>query len=139
MNVVAISGRITSDPELKQTQDGTSVCRFSVAVRRPNVKDKMDFIDCIACRQKAEFVSRFFRKGQRIEVTGYLTARKWEDKHGAKRVSHEVICDEVTFGDTKKKPERKATTKSRLLPNMKKCQTTAICRFRRNYENQENN
>ena len=71
MNVVAISGRITSDPELKQTQDGTSVCRFSVAVRRPNVKDKTDFIDCIAWRQKAEFVSRLFRKGQRIEVTGF--------------------------------------------------------------------
>lgn len=117
MNVVAISGRITSDPELKQTQDGTSVCRFSVAVRRPNVKDKTDFIDCIAWRQKAEFVSRFFQKGQRIEVTGYLTARKWEDKHGAKRVSHEVICDEVTFGDTKK--EAGAESGDEITPSAK--------------------
>lgn len=114
MNVVAISGRITSNPELKQTQDGTSVCRFSVAVRRPNVKDKTDFIDCIAWRQKAEFVSRFFQKGQRIEVTGYLTVRKWEDKHGAKRLSHEVICDEVAFGDTKK--EGGAETAGEIVP-----------------------
>lgn len=103
MNVVAISGRLTRDPELRTTQQGTSVTSFSVAVDRPGVKDKADFIDCVAWRSTAEFVEKYFRKGDPIEVNGVLTSRSWEDKEGNKRKALEVVCDRVGFTKAKKK------------------------------------
>lgn len=102
MNVIAISGNIVRDIELKTTPDGVSVCAFTVAVRRPNTKEKTDFITCVAWRQKAEFISRYFTKGQKIEVAGCLTSRKWEDKNGGKRTAFEIIVDDVSFGESKK-------------------------------------
>lgn len=102
MNVIAISGNITADPELKTTPDGVSVCSFTVAVRRPNVKDKTDFINCVAWREKAEFVTKYFHKGQKIEVDGCLTSRKWEDKNKNKRTSFEILCSNISFGESKK-------------------------------------
>ena len=76
MNSISISGRLTKDPELRRTQSGTAVCSFSVAVDRPGVKDKTDFIDCVAWDKRAEFVSKYFLKGDPIEVNGVLT-RRW--------------------------------------------------------------
>ena len=74
---------------------------FTVAVDRPGVKDKTDFIDCVAWEKKAEFVSRYFRKGQRIEVSGVITTRTYE-KDGQNRKSTELRADQVFFGDSKK-------------------------------------
>lgn len=82
MNSVNISGRLTKDPELKTTQSNISVCSFGVAVDRPGVKDKSDFIDCVAWRNTAEFVNKYFAKGDPIEITGTLTTRNWEDQNG---------------------------------------------------------
>ena len=101
MNIVAESGRLTRDPELRHTQSGKAVTVFTIAVDRPGVKDKTDFIDCVAWEKKAEFVSRNFRKGQRIEVSGILTTRQYE-KDGQKRKATEIRCDQVFFGDSKK-------------------------------------
>lgn len=101
MNIVAESGRLTWDPELRHTQSGKAVTVFTIAVDRPGVKDKTDFIDCVAWEKKAEFVSRNFRKGQRIEVSGILTTRQYE-KDGQKRKATEIRCDQVFFGDSKK-------------------------------------
>ncbi len=105
MNSVNITGRVTNDIELKTTQQGTSVCSFTVAVDRPAVKDKTDFIDCVAWRQKAEFLSKYFAKGDGIEITGVLTTRNYEDKNGNKRKAVEVVCDQVSFPKGKKKAD----------------------------------
>ena len=101
MNISAISGRLVRDPELRRSQSGKAVASFTVAVDRPGVKDKTDFIDCVAWEKKAEFVSRYFRKGQRIEVSGVITTRTYE-KDGQNRKSTELRADQVFFGDSKK-------------------------------------
>lgn len=101
MNITAISGRLVRDPELRRSQGGKAVASFTIAVDRPGVKDKTDFIDCVAWEKKAEFVSRYFRKGQRIEVSGIITSRTYE-KDGQNRKAVEVRCDQVFFGDCKK-------------------------------------
>ena len=103
MNSVSISGRITKDAELKSTQSGISVCSFTVAVDRPTVKDKADFIDCVAWRHTAEFVSKYFRKGDPIELVGVITTRNYEDKNGNKRKAVEVVCEHVNFPKQKKR------------------------------------
>lgn len=101
MNIIAISGHLVRDPELRRSQSGKAVTSFTIAVDRPGVKDKTDFIDCVAWEKKAEFVSRYFRKGQRIEVSGIITSRTYE-KDGQNRKAVEVRCDQVFFGDSKK-------------------------------------
>lgn len=101
MNIIAVSGRMTKDPELRYTTSQKAFVSFCIAVDRPGQKDKTDFVDCIAWEKKAEFISRFFRKGQRIEVSGVLTTRNFE-KNGEKRKVAEVRCDNVFFGDSKK-------------------------------------
>ena len=101
MNISAISGRLVRDPELRRSQSGKAVTSFTIAVDRPGVKDKTDFIDCVAWEKKAEFVSRYFHKGQRIEASGIITSRTYE-KDGQNRKAVEVRCDQVFFGDSKK-------------------------------------
>lgn len=99
-NKVILVGNITADPELKQTQSGTSVCSFTIAVNRRFNKDgnnECDFINIVAWRQQAEFVSRYFKKGKPILVCGQLQTRSWTDKDGSKRYATEVIADEVSF------------------------------------------
>ena len=106
LNKIIIMGRMTADPELKNTQTGTPVVSFTLAVDR-NFKDKqtgeraVDFIPCNAWRQTAEFVSRYFNKGRMAVVEGSLQMRKWTDKDGNKRTSAEVVAENVYFGDTK--------------------------------------
>ena len=95
MNIVTINGRICADIELRQTQNGVSVATFTVAVSRPRVKDTTDFINCVAWRSSAEFLSRYTHKGDMIAIVGMLTTRKYEDKEGNKRVAYEVLCDRV--------------------------------------------
>ena len=95
MNIVTITGRLGADVELRQTQQGVSVATFSLAVSRPRAKDTTDWINCVAWRQSAEFLSRYTHKGDLIAVAGMLTTRKYEDKDGNKRTAYEVLCDRV--------------------------------------------
>ena len=103
-NKVFIMGNISNEVELKQTQSGTSVCSFNVAVNR-YAKDpreaKTDFFTVVAWQAKAEFVSRYFKKGQAIVVCGRLENREWQDKNGNKRISTEIIAEEISFAGGK--------------------------------------
>lgn len=93
MNSVNLTGRLGADIELRQTTAGVPVATFQLAVNRPRTKDTTDWINCVAWRQNAEFLSRYAHKGDMIAVVGLLTVRKYEDKSGNKRVSYEVLCD----------------------------------------------
>lgn len=106
LNKIIIHGRLTRDPELRTTQSGVSVASFTVAVDR-DFSDQsgdrgVDFIDCVAWRSGAEFVSKYFRKGQLILVDGRLQSRKWEDRDGNKRTNWEIIADHTYFGEPKR-------------------------------------
>lgn len=106
LNHIEIMGRLTRDPELRRTGSGTAVASFTLAVDRDfSSKDsnekETDFIDCVAWRNTAEFVSKYFTKGRMAVVSGRLQIRNWNDKDGNKRRSAEVIADNVYFGDSK--------------------------------------
>ena len=103
LNKVILMGHMTADPELKQTTSGISVCSFSIGVnRRYNKADQgqqsVDFINIVAWRQQAEFVSRYFKKGSSIVICGSIQTRNWTDNNGQKRYVTEVVADEVSFG-----------------------------------------
>ena len=103
-NKVILIGNMTADPELKQTTSGVSVCSFSIAVnRRFKSEDgqNTDFINIVAWRQSAEFVSRYFKKGNPILVCGQLQTRNYTDSQGQKRYVTEVVADEVSFVESK--------------------------------------
>ena len=103
-NQITIAGRLTADPELKQTQSGISVTSFTVAVNRRAKKGEeavADFLPCVAWRQTAEFITKFFRKGSAICVTGSLQTRKWQDQNGNKRIAYEILTDEALFVENK--------------------------------------
>lgn len=107
MNQVVLMGRLTRDPELRHTQTGTAVASFSLAVDRGYTsKDggerQTDFIDIVAWRGTAEFVSKYFTKGQMAAVTGRLQIRDWTDKEGNKRKSAEVVAENIYFTESKK-------------------------------------
>ena len=107
LNHITIMGRLTRDPELRRTDNGTAVASFTLAVDR-DFADKQsgeretDFIDCVAWRQTGEFVSKHFHKGRMAVVSGRLQVRKWKNKDGENRYSTEVVADNVYFGDSKK-------------------------------------
>lgn len=102
MNSVNLTGRLTADPELRQTAAGIPVTSFALAVDRIGGKDKgAIFLDCVAFRGTAELVSKYFRKGSRIGITGHLDASNYEDKNGNKRKRTNVICDSVEFCERK--------------------------------------
>lgn len=101
MNSTHFLGRFVETPELKQTPNGTAVCSFTLAVRRPHTKDATDFINFTAWRQTAEFISKYFSKGQMIVVSGYLTSRRFEDANGNKRTAFEVQVEEAEFCGSK--------------------------------------
>ena len=100
-NKVIIGGRLTADCELKKTQSGVSVTTFSIAVNRKVADNKTDFIDVVAWRQTAEFICKYFKKGNSICVVGNLQKREWTDKNGQKRYVTEVIAEEASFVDSK--------------------------------------
>lgn len=106
LNTIAIMGRLTADPILRRTQTGVAVASFALACERdfaPQGADKeTDFIDVCAWRYTAEFVEKYFSKGQMAIVTGRLQIRNWEDKDGNKRRSAEILADHVYFGEGKK-------------------------------------
>lgn len=106
LNKIIIMGRLTRDPELRRTGSGTAVTSFSLAVDRDfksqSGEKETDFIDVVAWRSTAEFVSRYFTKGRMVVVEGRLQIREWTDKDGGKRRSAEVVADNVYFGDSKR-------------------------------------
>ena len=105
LNKIILMGRLTRDPELRRTQSGTAVTSFSLAVDRDfksqNGEKETDFIDIVAWRATAEFVSKYFTKGRMAVVEGRLQIRDWTDKDGNKRRNAEVIADNVYFGDSR--------------------------------------
>lgn len=110
MNHIVIMGRLTRDPELRETQTGIQVARFTLAVDRPFApKDggekQTDFIDVVAWRNTATFVSKWFTKGQMAAVSGRLQIRDWTDKENNKRRSAEVVADNIYFTESKKSRE----------------------------------
>jgi single-strand DNA-binding protein len=104
LNKVILMGRLVADPELRQTSNNISVCRFRIAVNRPYSKDGervADFISISAWRQTAEFVHRYFSKGKMIIVEGSLRNNDYTDNNGVKHYSMEVLADSVSFGESK--------------------------------------
>lgn len=118
LNHIVIMGRFTKDPELRRTATGTAVTSFTLACDR-DFKDKetgekgVDFIDCVAWKTSAEFVSKHFSKGRMAAVEGRLQMREWTDKDGNKRRSAEVLAGSVYFADSKNEVDFKATTEAR--------------------------
>ena len=106
LNQIVLMGRLTRDPELRRTGSGVAVASFTLAVDRDfaaqGAEKETDFVDIVAWRNTAEFVSRFFTKGRMAVVTGRLQIRNWTDKEGNKRRSAEVVADNVYFGDSKR-------------------------------------
>lgn len=101
---VIMMGNLTRDPELRQTSAGVPVCAFSLAINRPyksNGEQGVDFIDCVAWRTAAEFVSRYFKKGSNIIVEGRIETRSYTDRTGNKRTAVEIIVNEASFGANK--------------------------------------
>lgn len=111
INQVILQGRLVRDPELRHTQSNTAVASFSVAVdrsRKTEGQPEADFIPCVAWGKAAEFVSKWFEKGQAIVLSGSIRSRNWTDKNNNKRTSIEVVTDEIHFGEPKR--DRKSTT-----------------------------
>ena len=105
LNKIVVMGRLTRDPELRRTQNGTAVTSFSVACDRDfksqSGEKETDFIDVVAWRTTAEFVSKYFAKGRMAVVIGRLQLRDWTDRDGNKRRAAEIVADSVYFGDSK--------------------------------------
>jgi single-strand DNA-binding protein len=106
LNVSVLMGRIVADPELKHTPNDVPVCSFAIAVDRSYVKSgterQADFIDIVAWRGTAEFVAKYFRKGQLIAVQGAIQTRSYTDSQGNKRKAFEIVADNVHFAEPKR-------------------------------------
>ncbi len=112
LNKVILMGRMTAEPELRYTTSNTPVCSFTLAVER-DYKDsegnkETDFIKCQSWRNSAEFVSKYFSKGQQIVVAGRIQTRTWDDQEGKKHYATEVVVDNVYFAGSSKKNEQSA-------------------------------
>ena len=104
-NLVVLTGRLTADPELKTTQSGISVTSFSIAVDRryrAGEERQTDFINIVAWRQSAEFVAKYFKKGNMIGIEGSIQTRKYTDKNGNNRTAFEVVANNVQFVESKR-------------------------------------
>ena len=114
LNVVCLMGRLTRDPELRTTASGVSVASFALAVERAYVKQgedrQADFIDVVAWRNTADFICKYFHKGQLIAVQGSIQTRTYTDKDGNKRKAVEVVAGNVRFAEGKKKTEEPVHT-----------------------------
>ena len=119
LNRIILMGRLTRDPELRRTQQGTAVASFTLAVDRDfkgrdGGERATDFIDIVAWRTTADFVSKYFAKGRMAVVEGRLQIRDWTDRDGGKRRTAEVIADNVYFGDSKRDGDSSGGSYSRM-------------------------
>lgn len=116
LNHIVLMGRLTRDPELRQTGSGISVASFTIAVDRDyaaqGAEKETDFVDIVAWRGTADFVSKYFAKGRMAVVSGRLQIRDWQDKEGNKRRSAEVVADNIYFGESKKDSQGSSSTQS---------------------------
>ena len=116
LNHIVTMGRLVRDPELRHTQSGLPVCSFSIACDRDykgaDGEKATDFLDIVAWRQTAEFVSKYFTKGRMAVVDGRLQLRDWTDRDGNKRRSAEIVANSVNFGDSKPKEQGQAAPSS---------------------------
>lgn len=107
LNHIIIMGRMTKDPEIRYTQSQTPVASFNIACDRDyqqgGSERQTDFVDCVAWRQTAEFVSKYFTKGSMAVVSGRLQIRDWTDREGNKRRSAEIVADNIYFGESKRR------------------------------------
>lgn len=105
LNHIILMGRLVRDPVVRAVGNGSNAANFTLAVERDYAKDgqkETDFIDCVAFRQTADFISKYFTKGRMMAVVGRLQVRDWTDKEGKKRKSFEVIVNSAYFGDSKR-------------------------------------
>ena len=105
MNNVTLLGRLTKDPEIRSTASNISVCSFTIAVDRrfkSEGQPTADFINCMAWRNTADFIGKYFHKGNKIALTGSIQTRTWDDKDGNKRYATEVVVDSVEFCESVK-------------------------------------
>ena len=102
LNVVTLQGRLTKDPELRQTQNGTAVTSFSLAV---NDREETNFFDCVAWKSTAEFVCQYLQKGSMVVVEGRLQTRDWKDQNGNKRKNTEIVVNRVHFCGSRENSE----------------------------------
>ena len=105
VNKVFLMGRLTSDPEQRVSQSGISVANFTIAISRRIKREETDFIDCVAFRQTAEVICKYFKKGSLIIAFGSLQVDNWKDKDGKSRKTARVVVDDVQFGESKKSSE----------------------------------
>ena len=121
LNHIVVMGRLTRDPELRYTQSQVPVASFTVAVDRDfggrdGGERQTDFIDCVAWRHSAEFVSKYFFKGSMAVVSGRLQIRDWTDRDGNKRRTAEIVADNVYFGESKRREDSAGGGYSRPAP-----------------------
>ena len=112
LNVVAIMGRLARDPEMRQTTTGKNVASFRIACDRnfakPGEQRQADFVDIVAWRQQADFVSRYFQKGSMIAIDGRLQTRNYQDKNGNSRTAVEVVANNISFAGSKRQDAQRA-------------------------------
>lgn len=121
INIVAITGQLTRSPEVRQTQSGVSVCSFTVAVDRAyksGEEREADFIDCVAWRGSADFLGKYFGKGDMIGVQGHLQTRNWETDDGQKRKSTEIVVDSLSFVGGKKSDHAESPAENQTFTEM---------------------
>lgn len=121
INMVAITGRLTRSPEVKQTQSGVPVCSFTVAVDRAyksGEEREADFLDCVAWRGSAEFLGKWFSKGDMIGVQGHLQTRNWETDDGQKRKATEIVADSLSFVGGKKTDRAEAPAEKQTFTEL---------------------
>lgn len=128
LNKVILGGRLTNEPELKQTQSGIAVTTFSVAVNRKAKQGETDFFNVTAWRQTAELVARYFKKGSSICIVGSLQNSTWTDKNGQKHYKTDIVADEVNFVDSRGDGEQ-SSYGQQTVPKFEEIKTDADLPF----------
>lgn len=114
MNKVILTGRFTRDPEVRYTNDGTSIARFSIAVNRRFVKEgsdqKADFLNCVAFGRSAEFIEKYFTKGMKADLSGRIQTGSYTNKDGVKVYTTDIVVEEIEFGESKGSSQAQAVS-----------------------------
>lgn len=134
MNRVYLSGRLTKDPEFTTTTSGISLCRFSIAVNRKTRKEDgivdVDFINCVAWRTSADFISKYAHKGNKVGVSGSIQTRTYDATDGSKRHITEVLADEVELyslkSENENKPKTEASEKHEIMKKFEPIETDGL-------------